>query len=308
MIIRITEQETPAERARREYSRKVDGFIRRTEKVEDQAVREMIGIVDRVREQTVSVLATPTAFEAHRLNDLLAQADSASRMLQNELSLIADGAVTQSFDLGFKTAFDPVSDVVGGTISALRPDPDLLEAMRLTTADLVTDISNVTRRRINNAVRLGSTGVLRPDQAISQVAEVLKTRRNRKGDGQLGRVGVAARAEAIVRTEVPRIHTVAQFRTMTDLADQLPDAEKQWITRRDGRQRSGPNASGVRRSKGNHDILHEQKRAMDQVFANGLRFPRDPAGPPHEVIQCRCSMVMDRPDWTAPPVMPGILS
>lgn len=54
--------------------------------------------------------------------------------------------------------------------------------------------------------------------------------------------------------------------------------KKQWITVGDDR---------VRRS---HEDIDGEIVGIDEKFGNGLMFPNDPAGPPQETDNCRCSM------------------
>jgi uncharacterized protein with gpF-like domain len=58
--------------------------------------------------------------------------------------------------------------------------------------------------------------------------------------------------------------------------------QKQWLSQRDGRVRES------------HDLVDGQQVAINQSFdvmGVPLSFPGDPAGPPEEIINCRCTMI-----------------
>jgi uncharacterized protein with gpF-like domain len=58
--------------------------------------------------------------------------------------------------------------------------------------------------------------------------------------------------------------------------------QKQWLSQRDGRVRES------------HDLVDGQQVAINQnfdVMGVPLDFPGDPAGPPEEIINCRCTMI-----------------
>ena len=58
--------------------------------------------------------------------------------------------------------------------------------------------------------------------------------------------------------------------------------QKQWLSQRDGKVRES------------HDLVDGQQVAINQAFdvmGVALDFPGDPAGPPEEIINCRCTMI-----------------
>lgn len=58
---------------------------------------------------------------------------------------------------------------------------------------------------------------------------------------------------------------------------------KTWLTAGDDRVRPS------------HEELDEQSAPLNGTFANGCRFPGDPAGPPEEVWNCRCTLTYSPP-------------
>jgi uncharacterized protein with gpF-like domain len=50
----------------------------------------------------------------------------------------------------------------------------------------------------------------------------------------------------------------------------------EWLTARDDRVRDS------------HQELDGEVAAVGDRFSNGLLYPLDPAGPPEEIVNCRC--------------------
>lgn len=55
--------------------------------------------------------------------------------------------------------------------------------------------------------------------------------------------------------------------------------KKEWLATLDGRTRHS------------HAMLDGEKVDQDKKFSNGCRFPGDPQGPPHEIYNCRCTLI-----------------
>lgn len=90
-----------------------------------------------------------------------------------------------------------------------------------------------------------------------------------------------ARARMIARTEIG----AAQNAGLLASADELGVTyQRRWITTSDGRERLS------------HALADEQTIAAGQKFKVGgasLEHPGDPSGPPKEIINCRCTMLLE---------------
>ena len=91
---------------------------------------------------------------------------------------------------------------------------------------------------------------------------------------------IGSRAMTIARTEVLTAVSLGQAAAMKDAAKVVPDLQKMWISANDDRVRDS------------HEMLHGDIVPHGKEFDNGLQFPRDPSGPPEEVINCRCTWIM----------------
>lgn len=98
---------------------------------------------------------------------------------------------------------------------------------------------------------------------------------------------IAYRAEVIARTQALRAVHMAEeavWQTAVERGDIVAaEVEVEWLTARDNRVRDS------------HRSMNGQKRKMGVAFASGrgvpLRFPGDPAAPPAETCQCRCTLL-----------------
>jgi hypothetical protein len=96
---------------------------------------------------------------------------------------------------------------------------------------------------------------------------------------------VPSRARTIARTETLTANSLGQEAAFKDANELMPGMKKVWITLGDSRVRDEHVALDGTEA--------DQKTGK---FANGLKFPRDPAGPASSTINCRCSLLMVPPD------------
>ena len=80
------------------------------------------------------------------------------------------------------------------------------------------------------------------------------------------------RARRIARTEVAESFNGGRFETMKEAGVH----KLEWLTARDNRVRDS------------HADIDGQIIVLGDKFSNGLYYPLDPAGPPEEIVNCRC--------------------
>jgi uncharacterized protein with gpF-like domain len=125
-------------------------------------------------------------------------------------------------------------------------------------------------------------------------------------------VRVAVRWKAAIRDEV--INAIANDVSVTSLADLIDEkfgdvirsnglviarTEAGMITgqlrekifRAEGIERKGWSATDDDHTRESHREVDDEVVDIDEHFSNGLMHPGDPAGPPEEIINCRCVAV-----------------
>ena len=97
---------------------------------------------------------------------------------------------------------------------------------------------------------------------------------------------ILSRAKTIARTEMLTAVSIGQNAAVENAKEVIPGLKKAWITAEDERVRDS------------HRMVGEQAPIdVDDVFANELRFPRDPeVNMPEETINCRCTLILITPE------------
>jgi uncharacterized protein with gpF-like domain len=149
------------------------------------------------------------------------------------------------------------------------------------SADLVTNIGQELRAKINNQIRLAVLAERSPMDAMKAITVDLGLARKVRGRDIVK--GVNYRAEMVVRTEMGRVFNLANHAQQQLEAEEEPGMLKAWEAAADRRTRDTHLAAHVRYM--NNPI------PIDEPFVVGghkMMYPLDPAGPPQETINCRC--------------------
>jgi HK97 family phage portal protein len=131
-----------------------------------------------------------------------------------------------------------------------------------TVAEKVKQITDTTKKQIKEIVAEALANGDSIDEIAAQIDQLY-----------LKQI-IPNRAETIARTEV--ISASSAGSRYAAKATGLP-LKKEWIATRD------------KRTRPSHRLLDGQMKMMDEPYSNGLMFPGDPAGPPQEIIKCRCA-------------------
>ena len=192
----------------------------------------------------------------------------------------ANGA-SEAWDAGVALVDEPINAALalespGVRISSQLADVDLrqLRAMRTFLTDKMTEVSVQAINRVNTQIALVATGAQTPGDAVGQVARILKSTRGR--------------AITVLRTELGRAYSTAAQERQALARERLPGLKKQW------------RRSGKLHSRIEHDAADGQVRDVDKPFSVGgveLMYPRDPAGPAAETINCGCQSLPYMASW-----------
>jgi hypothetical protein len=100
---------------------------------------------------------------------------------------------------------------------------------------------------------------------------------------------IAARAETITKTEMGRVFSTAAQKRMEEASRHVAGLEKQWI-----------HAGHPKHARPGHEAAHGQHVPVGEPFNVGgtkMMYPRDPAAPLDEVINCGCDHVPYHARW-----------
>lgn len=170
---------------------------------------------------------------------------------------------TEGINFGFG-AFDNAT-----VANLISKDPQILPKWK------VSEPKNYTwnQKNINKAITQGIIQGESLDKISKRVASSLATKNSNT-------------MKTFARTAMTGAQNAGRNQSLMNAKSKGISVVKQWMATLDGRTRdSHRHMDGETIKVG--DKWHPQK------FSNGCRFPGDPEGPPHEVYNCRCTMVGD---------------
>lgn len=256
-----------------ERGRQLDAMVR----LHAAAVGEARTVLEDARREVLAVLArTGSEFQQFQLPIIMASIDRVLAELVAALEKAGHGNLDRAGQLGLDLVDRPVA-AAGIRLGAVLPevDPRQLVAMRAFMTDRMTDVGAQARRRITGQLGLAIAGASTPHAATTAIAGVLD--------------GSRARALTITRTEIGRAFSVATQERQTMAREVLPGLRKQW--RRSGKVHARPT----------HDIADGQVVDVDAPFLVGgheLMYPRDPAAPASETVNCGCVQLPFMESWS----------
>lgn len=265
------------------YTQAINDTIKRYQALELDAVRGIIAQLQQLRKDISADILTAPDFTARHLGRIRDSIDASISRFESEIASGMKDDIVRAYNTGLASVVEPLG-AIGYTI------PPINRAMLNTLLDfssvLVQNITGDMRARIDAQLRLSALGSRTPFETMKQITDVLGVTAK---DGTWAKRpdvvrGVAARGEAITRTELTRIQNIARHQQQVEAAEIVPDLTKRWL------------ATGDNRTRATHLQAHIEYMAnpipVDQAFIVGgeaLMYPGDPAGSPEETANCRCS-------------------
>lgn len=238
---------------------------------------EILRLLKEAQDHIRTILAgAPSDYQTWALPQLQKAIASALNDFETGAASHLGTAAGQSFEAGQQLVTAPL-EAGGLRIAAALPviDTRQLLAMRTFMTSRITDISRSIAGRINAQLGLVIIGAQSPSDAIGAVAGLIE--------------GGRGRAMTIVRTELGRAFSSAAQDRLSAASDSLPGLKKQW------------RRSGKIHSRLEHDAIDGQIVGVDEPFVLGngvqLMFPRDPAAPASETINCGCESLPFMDSW-----------
>lgn len=252
-----------------------------------------------------------------------------TRGANNELA----ASLSDAFGLGSSITSRALSSI-GIPLGAPAISPQLLASLIGTTEDVMIEMTNRLGQRIMGQVRLAAVGLEPTSAVMNSIDNILRTSEEVRR-GVRRRIGFGFQAEAITRTEVGRVFSVAQQAAGEQISESIPDLRKQWVTRskeRRGHLRAerkyatdgitGPipikqrfivqdfsrtgTTSFLTLGKriqppqgplpGQRVVKTRTYRRRGRVFTDRMLFPRDPSASAGNVVNCTCVVVEFLPE------------
>jgi hypothetical protein len=285
----------PTTAEKRAYIDALENLSKRFDDLDHETVKRMVELLQQVRRNVGDLLvAGPSSLEQARLSQLRLNIDRIIRDFEVQYGRSLYNALNTADDIGALSVTEPLAALgLSGQFNTISPA--LLNISLDFSAELVKNIGDDMRREINRALRLAVLGQENPVLAMERVTNILGAKAEDGIWGTRNRPevvrGVAARAEAIVRTEMTRMHNLGHDSQQRVLARNVPGLTKRW------------QATGDRRTRRSHLAAHRrtfnEPIPIDALFKVGnakLRFPGDPRGPAKETIYCRCRVLTVHPE------------
>ncbi len=270
----------------RRYFKKLTAIAANFDRLEVSTLRSAIQLLRNVRSQIAGQLID-TDFSRFRIAEQQRALDDIIDRYDSMVRALAHGASHEAFRLGERATVEPLQDAGIGA-AFFRPSEAQVNIIAQFSADLIGGVSEIMRSRINTSIRLNALGGSSAIQAMKDITVILGIPSKPKDIVK----GIAYEAERILRTEVNRTYNLATHAQQTALAKDVPGLRKQWI------------ASADLRTRDTHLEAHGQTVHVKDKFHVGgfnLAYPLDPAGPPQETINCRCTSITVIPGIVLPP-------
>lgn len=282
-LARVRLASTPQDR----FAERLDAIRARIDQLPEAAVREALGELDRIRRRVLVELAQAEGWDAVRLRSLIARVERVMEEFQARYQGVIEPFQREAIGLGRALVAEPV--VWGGLTFAVPEIPRrLVEAAQDFQADLIQGLTDDATRRITQTLRLGALEGRSPFEVMQQVGAAL----DRPGPF----ASIAARAEAITRTEIGRLQAIAADATLQESKALVPDLQKQW------------RHSGAIDFRVTHKLADGEVREVDDAWAiaprpglprEALRYPRDPRASAANTVNCGCLVLPFKADWPA---------
>ncbi len=261
------------------------GNLRQIDQLDAQSAIRTVRLVRTLRNDLLDFIRQ-RGLDPTTLPEVEAQLANLEARYRRDFRALVEDDLDEAYLLGTEAVDAPMAAVgISGILAA--PSRRTLEILRDFTLDLVNDVSADTRARLRRPIVLGATGVLDISSVQKEIQDILPLKK-RMVRGELRLVGQTARAEAIVRTEINRVHAAGQQVRQEELQRGTGlTLRKRWITILDGRAR------------GHHSANHGQTVNVNQNFrlasptdragrSESAKFPRDPRLSAWNSTRCRC--------------------
>ncbi|MBP8980841.1 MAG: hypothetical protein KBG09_06315 [Syntrophobacterales bacterium] len=264
------------------FNKKIKALIKEADRLEEQAVVRAIRLLEQSRKEVAATVAA-TEWQAHNLAQLKTAVERSLQEFARRFGMEIADSQGRFWDMGVEMVDAPLRAAgVMAVIPAI--DTQALAAMQNYSAHLINSLGQEAAAKVYNEMALGMIGQKTPFEVMEAVGKNLKD----KGTFH----SIAARAETITRVETGRALAMASQSRMEEAAKVVPGLKKKWVY----------GAAHRKMPRFAHMGVDGQVRDVDKPFevaGVALMYPRDPAGPPGQTINCRCYSAPYMEAWEA---------
>jgi hypothetical protein len=259
------------------FQKKTEELIKKVDRLTDREVDKALGLLEQLRKEVESTVVT-SEWKAHRVSSMKESIQEAVQKFEQQYRVNQSEALANAWLSGEDMITVPLQ-VAGVDVAPQAVSRTSLEVLQGYSADLIESLSKDALKKVNTEISLGVMGGKQPHEVMGAIG------RNLKDKGVFG--SIKGRAEAITRTEMARVHSMAGKATQDRLVESNPDKPwmKKWLH------------SGKPHARQNHLALDGVMVPVDEDFPGGLPYPHAPGLPAKEVVNCGCSHVVTLGEW-----------
>ena len=254
-------------------------------KIEQDYIKENLKFLDNARLEVIAAIAgTPWAIS--NLSGIKRNLDLIINDYRAKAINLSDLSSNTFWNLGIEMADKPLRSI-GIYDPFLSIDDTLQTVLRDYSADLITNISEDTLKKINTEISLGLLGDKTSHEAMKAIGKNLTDKSVFSS--------IAARQEAIATTEMNRALSMAHQLRQEQIKKSIPGLKKRWR-----------HSSYVRNPRTGHEEAHGQVVGIDEYFyvapniggfKEPILYPRAPGVSAANTISCHCMSETYHPDW-----------
>lgn len=235
-----------------------------------EAVRELLQELQR---QTLNELgkAATGSWDAYQLKNMIREIERQTANFDTRAKKEIGNYLDDMWELGKESVYKPLA--VAGMYTGFGISKSSLEALKDYTFGKISGLADDAFVKIKGELTLGVLGGKTPQEVAAAIGRNL--------DDPSIFATIDARAEAITKTEMGRVFSKSAQTRMEEAAQYVDGLEKQWI-----------HGGHPKMPRPYHLALDGHHIPVDEPFDVGgvtMMYPRDPAAPIGEVINCGCS-------------------
>jgi len=244
----------------------VKELIARAQKLTDREVERVLEML-RAAQQEVAAMTATTEWQAHKIPEMKEAVARAIEGFKQKFAASHNETLRNMWEAGIDTVAGPLQFV---GLSAVAPElsSTTLGILQGYSADLISGLTSDALKKINGEITMGVMGGKSPFDVMTAIG------RNLEDKGAFR--SIAARAEAIQRTEMANVHSNSREARAQATVRANPDLAwmKKWLS------------SGKVHARAHHEALDGVTVPVDEDFLGYIPYPHAPGLAAAEVVNC----------------------